>query len=317
MKLPPAAPGAEVIYLTGAENPATRLAAAGRDDLGILAQPGNAVAAQARHYPAGWACDNGCFAQGDRFDLAAYLDWLAGLARPRKRRCHFATAPDVMLDARATWERSAPVLPRLRALGYPAAFVAQDGIERTRIPWDAFDVLFLGGSTEWKLSRAAEDVTHQAKMRRKWVHMGRVNSRKRLRLARDWGCDSADGTYIKYGPDVNLRKLLAWLDELRDENAGEVAMLRDDAAILAGDARRAGLAHVRCEKEQERDKASWVVRASGGIRLTSPAALARYIKAPLARVGIPAARTPGEQGQFFDAYAGRYGHYTSIEEQRT
>lgn len=44
--------------------------------------------------------------------------------------------------------------------------------------------------------------------------MGRVNSRSRLKIAEWFGCDSADGTYLAYGPDKNLPKLLKWLDEL-------------------------------------------------------------------------------------------------------
>lgn len=45
-----------------------------------------------------------------------------------------------------------------------------------------FDVLFLGGSTAWKLGSAARRLTTEAKARGKQVHMGRVNSLKRLML---------------------------------------------------------------------------------------------------------------------------------------
>jgi hypothetical protein len=81
------------------------------------------------------------------------------------------------------------------------------------VPWDEFDVLFLGGSTEWKLGEAAAALTAEAKSRGKHVHMGRVNSRKRYRYARSIGCDSVDGTYLVFGPTVNLPKLLSWLEE--------------------------------------------------------------------------------------------------------
>jgi hypothetical protein len=43
--------------------------------------------------------------------------------------------------------------------------------------------------------------------------MGRVNSLKRFRAARSMGCDSVDGTYLTFGPDINLPKLLSWLDD--------------------------------------------------------------------------------------------------------
>ncbi|MFI1185809.1 hypothetical protein [Streptomyces californicus] len=47
--------------------------------------------------------------------------------------------------------------------------------------------------------------------------MGRVNSRVRMGIAEWFGCDSVDGTYLAYGPDRNLPKLLKWLDELDDQ----------------------------------------------------------------------------------------------------
>ncbi|MGW9029334.1 hypothetical protein ACWGQ5_35460 [Streptomyces sp. NPDC055722] len=48
------------------------------------------------------------------------------------------------------------------------------------------------------------------------VHMGRVNSRRRLRIAQAFGCTSCDGTYLAFGPDANLPRLLAWMNELHN-----------------------------------------------------------------------------------------------------
>lgn len=166
-----------------------------------------------RRYPfVTWCADNGCFGKGYPGDW----DWIGWLARnvDDVESCKFATAPDVVGDAVATLARSQPWLPMIRKLGYAAALVAQDGLEDLTVPWDAFDALFIGGSTEWKLGAAAAALTAQAKARGKWVHMGRVNSRKRLVYADDIGCDSADGTYLTYGPKVNLPRLLSWLDAI-------------------------------------------------------------------------------------------------------
>lgn len=173
--------------------------------------------AQGNRVPAGawWAADNGCFGSGYPGD-EAWLAWLATRSEDRER-CLFATAPDVVGDAEATLRRSVPFLPEIRALGYPAAFVAQDGLEDGPVPWDDFDVLFLGGTTDWKLGPAAAELTNQARAHGKWVHMGRVNSRRRLFYADAIGCDSADGTFLAFGPDRNLPQLLAWLRELRDQ----------------------------------------------------------------------------------------------------
>ena len=49
--------------------------------------------------------------------------------------------------------------------------------------------------------------------------MGRVNSLKRLRYADAIGCDTADGTYLTYGPDTNLRNLLGWVRAVNDQAA--------------------------------------------------------------------------------------------------
>jgi hypothetical protein len=163
-----------------------------------------------------WAADNGCFTAGGRFNLGAYLCWLVLL--PEHERCLFATAPDVVGDAAATWRRSEPVLPVLRRLGFRAALVAQDGWDG-RVDWDSFDCLFMGGTTEFKLSERAWELCREATARGKWTHMGRVNSLRRLRAAAVGGYNSADGTFLRFGPDKNLPKLLGWLAELRRQPA--------------------------------------------------------------------------------------------------
>lgn len=155
-----------------------------------------------------WCADNGCFS--DKWVEAEWWTWLQNNAY-RADSCAFAVAPDVVADAAATLDRSLPWLPRIRALGYPTAFVIQDGQEDLPMPWDDFDVVFIGGSTGWKLGRHARALVAEAKARGKWVHMGRVNSEKRMRYADAIGCDSVDGTYIAYGPDTNLPDVLAWL----------------------------------------------------------------------------------------------------------
>lgn len=186
----------------------------------------------------------------------AYLGLLADLrgelmpdfCDPDTYRVAFAAAPDVVGDAAATLRRAETggMLAWIRHAGYPAAFVAQNGLERLDVPWGDFDALFLGGSpeclpcgyvrptvdreqercpachrflTEWKLGAAARGLAAEAKDRGKWVHMGRVNSGKRFRYADAIGCDSADGTYLINGPDTNLPKLLGWIESTRNQGA--------------------------------------------------------------------------------------------------
>lgn len=200
-----------MLYLANPCAPSV-LAAMEEKVIGYIATP-----AQGNRRPPGviWCADNGCFGKGYPGDEK----WLAWLAKHSvdADTCLFATAPDVVGDAVATLARSAPWLPKIRELGYPAALVAQDGLENLVIPWDTFDVLFIGGSTEWKLGPEARAIVQQAKLRGKHVHMGRVNSQKRFRYAASIGCDSVDGTYLVFGPDKNLPKLRKWIDDLQTQ----------------------------------------------------------------------------------------------------
>lgn len=172
--------------------------------------------AQGNRIPDGavWAADNGKFGKG----WPGADAWYAWLTRQVQRygadRCLWAVAPDVPFDAAGTLAESLPWLAQIRELGIPAAFAAQDGCDELGIPWDDFDVLFLAGSTEWKEGPVACRLAGEAKAHGKGVHMGRVNSKRRLRIAEDHGCDSADGTYLAFGPDTNLPTLLGWLDHM-------------------------------------------------------------------------------------------------------
>lgn len=164
-----------------------------------------------------WCADNGCFNDA-RFDENYWWQWLVANSG-QAHTCRFATAPDVVGDHEATLNRSMPWLARIRALGYPAAFVGQDGAQVETMPWDDFDVLFIGGTTDWKLGPIPRQLAGEAKRRGKWVHMGRVNSLKRYRYAEAIGCDSADGTKLVFGPDQNLPIVLDWVDDLRIQPA--------------------------------------------------------------------------------------------------
>ncbi|MEU5979417.1 hypothetical protein [Streptomyces sp. NPDC047315] len=172
--------------------------------------------AQGNRIPDGafYACDNGKFGKG----WPGVGSWFAWLERTVTRygpdRCLWAVAPDVPFDAAGTLTESVPWLPRIQALGVPAAFAAQDGCDVLGVPWDAFDVLFIAGSTEWKTGPVAERLAREARERGKGVHMGRVNSLVRLRTAEWFGCDSCDGTYLAFGPAKNLARLADWLGEL-------------------------------------------------------------------------------------------------------
>lgn len=183
-----------------------------RPDLGVILTPRMGNVVDLTRCP--WGADTDCYGNPEGYETGGYLAWLRARSYAAAT-CLFATAPDVVGDAVATWERAEPVLPLIRALGLPAALVAQDGLEDMAVPWDGFDVLFIGGTTEWKLSHHARDLIAEARRHGKRVHLGRTNSQLRLETAAMIGCDSADGTYLAFGPDKNTPKLLRWLDRLR------------------------------------------------------------------------------------------------------
>jgi hypothetical protein len=160
-----------------------------------------------------WAADSGCFNAATYLGDAAYLDWLN--QQPRGE-CLFATCPDVVGDATATREK-AWVLGEIRHLGFESAYVLQDGETVDGVPWDDLDWVFIGGTTEWKLGATVRDLVGEAKKRGKLVHMGRVNSWRRTHYAALIGCDSVDGTYLAFGPDVNRPKLDRWMRRIREQ----------------------------------------------------------------------------------------------------
>ena len=190
-----------MIYLSGA------VTSLRHRNLGFLLTPdmGNAIPDDV---PV--AADNGCFTKPAGYTDERYAEHLR---RFPHNRTLFATAPDVLGDHDATVERSTPILRLIRSLGLPAAFVAQDGWDNETTPWGELDCIFVGGSTEFKF-RGGREAVAAAKRRGKWAHMGRVNSLERLRAAKSIGCDSADGTFLRFGPDVNGPRLTRWLDAM-------------------------------------------------------------------------------------------------------
>lgn len=149
-----------------------------------------------------WAADNGCFKAS--WKPEPWLDWLNSLPRAG---CLFAVCPDVLADCWATFGLS-HWLSVIRGLGFPAAFVAQDGATTHLIPWAETDVLFIGGSTEFKLSPEAAKLAAEANERGLQVHMGRVNSGRRWKYAAEIGAASVDGTFLAIAPETNLARLI-------------------------------------------------------------------------------------------------------------
>lgn len=152
-----------------------------------------------------YGLDNGCFSQFRR------EKWLAQVDEARTHRPMFVTLPDIVGDARRTLDLFDHFYEMTH--GVPRALVLQDGIGRHAIPWPRIDAVFVGGSDNFKIAPEALNACRAAKMMGKWVHVGRVNTAKRVR---NWIglADSIDGSGISRF-DHMLEDVLA---QLRDEH---------------------------------------------------------------------------------------------------
>ncbi len=149
-----------------------------------------------------WMLDNGAFS--DKWSEAVWTDALQRW-QPYTATCIAAVCPDVVGDAAATLQRFRQYAPVIRGYGYPVAFVTQDGLSMDDVSWDDFAVLFIGGTDTHKLSESMPFIM-EAKRQGKWVHIGRVNSVKRIE--RFWMADSGDGTILAREPSIAVQTYL-------------------------------------------------------------------------------------------------------------
>jgi hypothetical protein len=198
-----------MLLVSGSANLVGALAMSAPGLLGHALTPGNSNLPAFLRTGLPWMADNGCF---HGLDAPAFRRMLARVnGQPG---CLFVVVPDVVADARATLRLFGEWALECRTAGQPLAFVGQDGAEDLAPPWDDFDAYFVGGSTAWKLSRTSRDLMEEARQRGKHVHVGRVNTLRRLRWAFDSGADSVDGSIFSRMSDKFLRWGVAYLKRL-------------------------------------------------------------------------------------------------------
>ena len=173
--------------------------------------------------PGGWrtprslpfSLDNGrfvCWSKGQAWDESEFnrLTDAAMLHAIDGGGCFpsWLVVPDVVGDAVATFEEWRLREPRLRqSLGVPLALAVQDGMTPESVRNNANpDVIFIGGSTEWK-RRTVWNWCHEFPR----VHVGRVNTAKWLWNAHRCGAESTDGTGWFRGDKRQLRGLVGYL----------------------------------------------------------------------------------------------------------
>ncbi|NEQ64763.1 MAG: hypothetical protein F6K21_04500 [Symploca sp. SIO2D2] len=139
-----------------------------------------------------YAIDNGKFvvwSKGKKWCAATFLEmcdhFYSLLNQPL-----WIVVPDEVADRQETlksWHKWEPIL-RERYLGIPLAFAVQNGMQPKCVP-DTADVIFVGGTFEWKWSTMSMWCREFSR-----VHVARVNSWPRLWLCLEAGAESCDGT---------------------------------------------------------------------------------------------------------------------------
>ena len=147
-----------------------------------------------------FAIDNGAWTahqSGNSWDRGLFEELLAKLGSA----ADWIVCPDVVADAVETRKLYRYWLPKLLDIA-PVLVAVQDGMT----PWDARDALqrgaagvFVGGTTDWKLSslpmwgrfKVLRDLPRPC-----YLHVGRVNSAKRISACIAAGADSFDGTAV-------------------------------------------------------------------------------------------------------------------------
>jgi len=153
-------------------------------------------------------CDNdrySVWSKGKKWDEVAFwrmLDVVQATDDPIS-----VVVPDVVGDADATFREWDAWSARLRSRRLRLALAVQDGMtpQSVRRNTDP-DVVFVGGTTEWKRRTVwqwCNNFPH--------VHVGRVNSERWLWNAHRCGAKSTDGTGWFRGDQVQRRGLLRYL----------------------------------------------------------------------------------------------------------
>ena len=157
-----------------------------------------------RFFP--YALDNGRFVattQNREWDEKEFLK-LRDKAKEAEIQPRWVVVPDVVGNRDGTLREWDHWHPRMEEFGWKLAMAVQDGMTPDDVPSDV--VCFVGGSTEWKwanLERFCAECDH--------VHVGRVNSEKRLWQCHRAGAASCDGTGWYRGDKKQLAGLVRFL----------------------------------------------------------------------------------------------------------
>lgn len=167
-----------------------------------------------------WVVDNAAY-NAHQFDTKKYLALLEKVADAPTRPV-FVTVPDQAPRpgdndhshchncTAYLFERWFRVLELAGLDRLPLAFVAQNGLDDVDdLPWGLIEAVFIGGDDDFKLGDfVMMDLIPAAKERGKWVHMGRVNSKRRIKHAVMGDVDSVDGSSMSRFSDTHILRFI-------------------------------------------------------------------------------------------------------------
>ena len=160
--------------------------------------------------PRKYAIDNGAYhfhLKNKPYDDKAFFKTLQYFGK----KADFVVVPDKVGDAKKTFEMFFFYHTKLNQ--YKKYFVLQDGMTPADLllitPY--VEGFFVGGTTEWKLKNI-RTFSDYAKSTNKKIHIGRVNSIKRIKLCREAGVDSIDGSgFARFRKE--LVRTSSWYEE--------------------------------------------------------------------------------------------------------
>lgn len=143
-----------------------------------------------------YALDNGAY--GCWLRRVAFDEWsFRGLLQAKGRDADWCVVPDIVTAGHESLAYSLRWLPEVQNWTKLPLLAIQNGmsVEDLRPHVSESVGLFLGGTTEWKLASMPKwgEFAREANC---YLHIGRVNSRRRIRYCASVGANSFDGTSV-------------------------------------------------------------------------------------------------------------------------
>ena len=162
------------------------------------------------------AIDNGAFGCWQK-NIAWTPDKWQAIVEAHGHDADWCVAPDVVMGGTQSLALTLYWLPWMLHRCKRVLIAVQPGIEPEAIQHMLGDKvgIFIGGDTEWK----EQTLPVWGALSRQtgcWLHVGRVNTKRRIRLCQLSGCDSFDGTSA-----VQFPSTLPMLDRARRQGVWE------------------------------------------------------------------------------------------------